>query len=220
MADYYKDASKKDHGYGIKVTMNGKYVAAHKTTTYTQNPITLSGNIKDTTGNIPEITISGATLEGSIYIAGYAKWTIEDTTINDTTDTAIEIRAGELNISSGTFKSTATPFETKSNSNGSTTKGAAIAVVQHTTRLPISVKISGGEFEGYHALAVLNPQTSTLAQLKDVKVTVTGGSFTATGTKSEGGSVDVVNVDSESFVISENPIYASNASFTVTAKTE
>ena len=207
------------HAYGVEVTMNGKYVGETKTK-YANCFITVNGSIKDNGENIPKITIQNATVtKGNIYAAGYAKWNISNCNIIGQS-TAIEIRAGEMDITSGSFKSTATPASTKANGNGATTRGAAIAVVQHTTRLPISVKISGGEFEGYHALAVLNPQNSTLVQLKDVKVTVTGGSFTATGTKAEGGSVDVVNVDSEFFVISENPIYASNASFTVTAKTE
>ena len=208
------------HSYGVVVTMKGKYIPTKKSTQYCDAAVNVNGTIigsADT--NVPIINISGATLEeGSLYIAGYAKVNIENTTITSSRVSPVEIRAGELNIASGTLKCSVTPSETKANGNGSTTTGAAIAVVQHNTKQPISVKISGGTFEAYHAMAVMNPQKNSLADLQTVKVEVTGGSFSSIGKTSDGKTVDIVNVDTEYFTISENPVYSPNASFTVTPK--
>lgn len=89
-------------------------------------------------------------------------------------NTAIEIRAGEVNISGGTFKATASPTSVAANGNGTTTYGAAIGIAQHNTQKDIKVTITGGEFEGYTALSVLNPQNNAT---ENVNVTITNGTF-------------------------------------------
>ena len=114
--------------------------------------------------------------------------------------------------------SSAAAFSCTANGNGSTTKGVAIAVAQHTTNRDIKVNITGGSFTGYHAMAVQNPQNNSVENFKKIKVEVTGGNFTANGKSGEGATVAVVNV-SDSFEISQNPVYSPSASFTVTAKT-
>ena len=117
--------------------------------------------------------ISGEGL--GIYAAGYAKWTIDGANIEGT-DCAIEIRAGELTIKDGSFKSTATEFSCGPNGNGSTTTGAAIAIAQHTTKRDITVNISGGTFEGLRALNEGNPQNNN-DPAPQVNLSVTGGTF-------------------------------------------
>ena len=89
-------------------------------------------------------------------------------------NTAIEIRAGEVNIFGGTFKATASPTSVEANGNGTTTFGAAIGIAQHNTQKAINVTISNGKFEGYTALSVLNPQNNAT---NNVNVTITDGTF-------------------------------------------
>lgn len=174
-------------------------------------------NVK-TDGNAPAFLIDGATItagkdgEGGlgIYAAGYGEWTVKNATITGY-DSAIEIRSGKLTIESGTYSSTADHFKCSANGAGTTTEGAAIAIAQHTTKLPVSVTISGGTFSGFHAMSVQNPQKTEKSS--DVVATVTGGSFTATGS-----GAAVVNVDTTYFKLSDNPTYTETANFTVSAK--
>lgn len=63
-------------------------------------------------------------------------------------DSAIEMRAGTLNVSGGTLTSTATEFSAVPNGSGSTIVGATIAISQHNTNKPIAVNITGGTISG------------------------------------------------------------------------
>lgn len=68
-------------------------------------------------------------------------------TIKSVNGSAVEIRAGEANISgNAVLVSQAETYSKKYNENGPTVKGAAVAVSQHITTEPITVNISGGTF--------------------------------------------------------------------------
>ena len=110
-------------------------------------------------------------------------------------NSAIEIRSGKLNIESGVLKSNASKYEVVSNKSGSTTEGAAIAIAQHTTRLPINVNIVGGEFSGVVAFSEKDPQDG---EAKDITINITGGKFTSTD-KSENKQT-VVSDDIKGFI--------------------
>ncbi|MDO5480788.1 MAG: RICIN domain-containing protein [Candidatus Saccharibacteria bacterium] len=89
--------------------------------------------------------------------------------------TAVEIRAGSLDISGGILTSTSTTDPTKSaaNGNGTTTDGAALAVVEHTTNDDIHVNISGGTFKGVASVFEANPHgMETIPE-----ITVSDGTF-------------------------------------------
>ena len=90
--------------------------------------------------------------------------------------TAIEVRAGSATINGGYITSSYTPTDVTPNGNGTTTLGAALAIAQHTTKQSITVTINGGEFKGYSALSVANPQGNFAADY-DVALEVTGGVF-------------------------------------------
>jgi hypothetical protein len=94
-------------------------------------------------------------------------------------ESAIEIRSGNLDISGGSFTSTSSTFTSGPNGNGSTTVGAAIAVVQHTIGKNIDVKISGGTFgtnaSGGYAFYKDTKQGQT--DTGKITLSITGGTF-------------------------------------------
>lgn len=97
--------------------------------------------------------------------------------------TALEIRAGQqVDITGGTFVSNATSKKVIANGNGTTVEGYALAISQHTTKLPVNVNITGGTFKGINAVGVVNPQNNAT---DNIDITVTGGTFEATAADGE-----------------------------------
>ena len=165
--------------YGAKVIVEGTV-----TSTY---GFTVTGNAKATEGNIPEITVTESgkivSTDGSaIYAAGYGIYNIAGTLSG--INFGIEIRAGKLNVEdTAKISATGNFSDPVPNGNGSTVTGAAIAVSQHTTNLPIDVNIKGGEISetgtNGHALYEIDTVENEAAEnvAKDVSITVSGGSF-------------------------------------------
>ncbi|MDD5802525.1 MAG: hypothetical protein PUD31_08905 [Solobacterium sp.] len=151
---------------GATLTVNG--------TLKGENGVTVNGMIKtDNTVNIDGATID-VTGHG-LYLAGVATTNISNTNIN-AGSTAIEIRAGKLNIKDGTYTS-AGEFKTSPNENGTTVDGAALAVSQHTTKLPIDVTIDGGSFKGKYSLYEANVQENDEESLANVNIKINDGNF-------------------------------------------
>ena len=73
-------------------------------------------------------------------------------------NSAIEIRAGKLLITGGTFTATSETSSVKSNPSGTTVVGAALAISQHTTKLPIKVMVTGGTFTGVYSVLSVDPE--------------------------------------------------------------
>lgn len=115
---------------------------------------------------------SGADNVG-IALNGAAKMTVGKANI--TSETGIEVRAGELTVNGATVEATAQEFSCVPNGNGTTTVGAAIAIAQHTTMKDIAVTINGGSFKGVKALNESNPQAN--APAPQVKLSINGGTF-------------------------------------------
>ena len=91
--------------------------------------------------------------------------------------TGIEIRSGTLVIDSGSVTSTATGFNEEVNGNGggpTINSGAAVAVSQHTTDLPISVTINNGTLSGIKALYEVDLQNESVS---NIAISVKGGVF-------------------------------------------
>lgn len=164
--------------YGVKLTLDGKVIAPYG--------FTVSGTITRQTGNIPEITVNGeiestsATDSGSFYAAGYAKYNINGKLTG--VESALEIRAGILNVGENAVLTATGNFtDPMPNGNGSTLKGVALAVSQHSTNLPIEVNIAGGTFSATgkdgHALYEIDTVKGDVYS-ENVVVNVTGGTFT------------------------------------------
>lgn len=139
-----------------------------------ENGVTVNGNILANN----TVNIDGATIDVTghgLYLAGVATTNISNTNIN-AGSTAIEIRAGKLNIKDGTYTS-AGEFKTSPNENGTTVDGAALAVSQHTTKLPIDVTIDGGSFKGGYSLYEANVQENDEESLANVNIKINDGNF-------------------------------------------
>ena len=91
-------------------------------------------------------------------------------------NTAVEVRSGivDVTVTGGEFVARCDDLTVTGNSNGTTTKGAAFAIAQHTTQQDITVTIKGGTFRGKAALSIANPQNN---EATNVAVSVTGGRF-------------------------------------------
>lgn len=151
---------------GATLTVNG--------TLKGENGVTVNGNILANN----TVNIDGATIDVTghgLYLAGVATTNISNTNIN-AGSTAIEIRAGKLNIKDGTYTS-AGEFKTSPNENGATVDGAALAVSQHTKKLPIDVTIDGGSFKGKYSLYEANVQENDEESLAKVNIKINDGNF-------------------------------------------
>lgn len=145
------------------------------------------------------ITINGGTFMGNggsaIYHPQNGSLTIKDGEFTGA-ETAVEIRAGELRIEGGEFTAIRTPSSSNSNESGTTTVGSAIAIAQHTTKLPISVEISNGTYKGYSAVYESNPQNNSGESLDLISIKITGGNFNATN----GGKQVIYSTSLDKFI--------------------
>ena len=185
------DTNDLNAAYGIVIDVHGTLEAMDMIGTTTSGPgIYLNGTNTATDGKTAVINIyDGASISSAdalgIYAAGYADWNVYGGTI--TGSTAMEIRGGSINVYGGKFVATAEEFDATSNGNGSTVVGAALAVSQHTTALPMDVNIYGGEFTGLYALYQTTLETNN--EPDKIGMNVQDGKFESTAAGSEHGPV-------------------------------
>ena len=132
---------------------------------------TINANVK--------IALTNVALSGTgdgMYLAGAADTTINGGSVTSSC-TGIEIRAGSLTLNNCNVTGGNGSVTTNANGNGSTSDNVALAVIQHTTRLPIHVEINGGTFKGTAALLESNPQKNPEEATKQVGIIVNGGNF-------------------------------------------
>lgn len=138
----------------------------------------------DDTRHGTQITINGGALVGeegsAIYNPQNGTVTINDGILLGG-ETAIELRSGTLVINGGTFETTSTTYSVEPNGSGTTTVGAAVAIAQHTTNMPINATINGGTFIANGEavkLSVSNPQNNAFdnVQVKGL-TTLVGESY-------------------------------------------
>ena len=158
---------------------------ASKTAKLVVNGGTIIGGYYGITGNgtrpNTDITVNGGTITASVAKDNFGIYHPQDGKLTITGGTitaysaAIEMRAGTLNISGGSFTATATEFSCNANGSGTTTVGAALAIAQHTTKKDINVTISGGTFTGVKAVNESNPQAND--PTPQVTMSITDGTF-------------------------------------------
>ena len=169
---------------GVSATVYGKLISQPDADGYLGSALYVNGSIVITGANAPKILLDGATLlapngGNGMYLAGYADTTIVDSTIEATVEgnTGIEIRAGKLNITNSTVKGGTGEFNEEPNGNGSTIFNAALAVAQHTSKLPLEVTVNSGTFTGTAALYQRNIQDNDGEAVAKVKLDIVGGDF-------------------------------------------
>ncbi len=180
---------KNDLGWGLTVfkTGNNSEPSCYNTTvnfygtSVARWGLTVNGNTRLSNGspiiNIKSTAVINAVGNG-LYLAGESVCNIEDgATIISTGGSAIEIRAGQLNIAGGTITSTEPTFEYTPEGGGNTVIGAALAVSQHTTNLPITVTINGGTFSGVKAVYEIDTVSTDVVKSENVTITINGGTF-------------------------------------------
>lgn len=157
----------------------------------------VNGEIKANANNV-EISLTNATVSGTgdgMYLAGAADTTINGGSVTSSC-TGIEIRAGSLTLNNCNVTGGNGSVTTNANGNGSTSENVALAVIQHTTKLPIHVEINGGTFKGTAALLESNPQKNLEEATKQVGIIVNGGNFEGMVCKAEpkdGSSLGVMD---------------------------
>lgn len=197
--------------YGVTVYGNGSGTAIDESaaTKLTVNDgvliqayaFAVSGN-GDGTKNNTLITINGGTLVSEIgtgiYHPQYGKLVVNGGTIQGST--GIEMRAGELEVNSGTIKGDTSKTDTYPSGGGNTIDGAGVAIMQHTTKLPVIVEVRGGEIEGNSAFYQGNIQNNDQAAIDKIELSITGGEFKG-------------DVYSENFTVADDKGFVSGGSF-------
>jgi len=145
----------------------------------------ISGNGNEHSGNA-NITINGGDISATEGVGMYLPQRNSTTIINDgniSGPTGIEIRASDLYINGGNITATSDTYSVGPNYNGTTSKGSALAVIQHTTKLPINVYINGGNLKGLVPICEANPLGNPDDAIDKVKITIANGNFESTGDK-------------------------------------
>ena len=171
------------HGAGIgafggsTLTVNGGTIKG--------TDMAVTGNGNENNGNV-NITINDGTLIATGGVGMYLPQRNSITTINGGSisgSTGIEIRASKLIVNGGTITGTSDTYSITKNDSGTTSKGAAIAVSQHNTRLPIEVIINGGNLKATVPVGEGNPQNNPQDAIDLVSITIKKGDFDSTGDK-------------------------------------
>ena len=169
--------------YGIVANVYGTLNSVRDTTGADGHALYINGQIKVTEGNVPKITLEGATLNAEagtgMYLAGYAETVINDSTITSSAEggTGIEIRAGKISITDSTVSGGMGEPETDPNGNGVTSINTAFSVAQHTTKLPIEVTVTNSSFNGSAAFSQQNPQNNGEEDIEKVSLDLQSGDF-------------------------------------------
>lgn len=193
------DGKKNNEQHGIVVNLYGKVVSEVKTGDYPGTGINIYGNLCNQTETAPKLNLyPGSSVVNKsggvgIYAAGYAQFTASGSYIEGIT--AIEIRAGILNLSDTTIVATGESTVVAANPSGSTTEGVGVALSQHNTKQPLRVLIESGSISGNTAVDVVNPQNNGPDALAKVSLEINGGSIaTNNGGTDSVASIEGVNV--------------------------
>ena len=145
----------------------------------------VTGNGNENSGNVT-ITVNGGDLIATTGVGMYLPQRNSITTINGgniSGPTGIEIRASKLVINDGNITGTSETYSNTTNPNGTTSLGAAVAVAQHNTKLPIEVIINGGNLKALVPIVESNPQGNSPEDISKVSIIINKGNFESTGDK-------------------------------------
>ena len=155
-------------------------------------------------GTNAKFTITGGTLTSNTT-AIYAPQPNGVTKISGGTitggDVALELRAGTLEITGGTFNGgSGNPYESTPNYSGTTAKNAAVVVAQHTTKLPINVKITGGTFNAEVPFVENNPQHNSAEDVAKIQIEISTDDYDHAPVFNATGDYTIFSEDVNEFV--------------------
>ena len=138
----------------IDVTVNGTvngmlYVLGNLTNENNSIDIIVNGTVDASNAQGQEAVHTGIALNGNADLIVNDGATVKG-------ESGIEVRAGVLHVNGGTIEATANAYSYEANGSGTTTKGAAIAVAQHNTNLPVETVLvrEGITLDGPKSIAV------------------------------------------------------------------
>lgn len=205
------NGTRQGYTYGVTVYGNSTEHAvdpATATTLVVNDGVTVSSGAFAVSGNAggsyenTVMTINGGTLESTmgaaIYHPHYGRLVVNGGVIQGLA--GIEMRAGELEIAGGLIKGGDGEFTYVPNGGGSTSDNVALAVMQHSTKLPIKIDISGGTFEATEAFAQMIIQKNEQEAVGKIDLSIAGGEFKG-------------DVYSENFTVADDKGFVSGGSF-------
>ena len=151
----------------------------------------ISGNGSNAGRGNTECIINGGLIEASSIITGEdncgyyqpqfnSKMIFNDGVIRGRS--AIEIRSGDFTMNGGIAEAYGFANECMiKNNNGPTSRGAAVAIAQHTTKQPINVIINNGQLIAEYPFFEGNPMGNDELSIATVKAEINGGSFRIVG---------------------------------------
>lgn len=161
---------------GIQIEQGADHVnltLKNGTVSATDFGIVTNGTLTDIILNLEDVNVEADSV--GMYLPANGKTTIMGGSISGG-KTGIEIRGGTLVMDNVTVSGNGS-FSEQANNNGTTTSGVGLAVVQHTTKHPIEVVISGCSISGTeNAVRQRDLQGN---QLDNVHVTIMSGTYDA-----------------------------------------
>ena len=184
-------------GNGNTVDTADLYITDNATIAVGQFGVSGDGTIGKTDNGGTTIEISGNASVSAEY--GWGIYHPQNGTLSITDNaeisgiTGIEMRSGTLEIDGGTVMSTATEFASAAKGDGPTTTGAAIAIVQHTTKQDISVGIhDGATISGPTGVYQADLQNNGEEAVSKISIEIDGGSVSSS--TGDGKAVDVADI--------------------------
>ena len=168
-----------------------------------------NGRCNKTTGSVTKVDLTGAVIgadstKAGIYAAGYAEWTLKDTTI--TGGTALSVKSGTFVIDGGTYTANgAYAVPGSDDGNSAVLTGAALSMTSnkgYANKLDVTIK--NGKFVSQNGNAVcegIPNKTSgggTVADESYATLRIENGTFE--GNSTNGGAVDLRTMENKEVV--------------------
>ena len=193
------DTLENERYYGVEINFFGS----------TNGAIYTNGRCNKTTGSVTKVDLTGAVIgadntKAGIYAAGYAEWTLKDTTI--TGGTALSVKSGTFVIDGGTYTANgAYAVPGSDDGNSAVLTGAALSMTSnkgYANKLDVTIK--NGKFVSQNGNAIcegIPNKTSgggTVADESYATLRIENGTFE--GNSTNGGAVDLRTMENKEVV--------------------
>ena len=193
------DTLENERYYGVEINFFGS----------TNGAIYTNGRCNKMTGSVTKVDLTGAVIETSsekagIYAAGYAEWTLKDTTI--TGGTALSVKSGTFVIDGGTYTATgAYAVPGSDDSNSAVLTGAALSMTSnkgYANKMDVTIK--GGKFVSQKGNAICEgipnkaSGSGTVADESYATLKIENGTFE--GGSANGGAVDLTTMKNKAVI--------------------